>query len=339
MQKSVWGLALALILNSSLWAETSPLDTPKLLPELQVLTLLTQALNDITENQNIDFKIIPITSQSVKILKAPVFSEAKKTEPSLPALSTDDTLINPVDLTAFGYSENSLGPAQNEASSPGLLPLPQARVTGSQKGTSLPFSPSATPVEAAPLGSDPVTEPDVLTQFSPKNTRFGKDRYDSDLFSSVSPNPTIGNTLNLGPAPEPEQSSNNTPEEPGEEATENPEEKKLKQAKEDFKKTMLEFAERTEEIEAFRLVDYYDLKNIFTKNEQVLSVFDDDEIDLRFVENVQTVYDRFGPKDSTAGKQPFERFLNRMQPVVKFQSYRNNFFKAEKQKRARHQPD
>lgn len=339
-QSRLPGFVLVLCFSCFSWGDDFQKDQPKLLPELQVLHLLTQSLNDITESQDIDFRIIPITSQSIKILKSQTFlsDSAPKRKSSLPSLSTDSTLINPVDLTAFGYSDGILNSSQNKETSQGLLPIPQARVAPYSNGSSFQASSFSLPTDSAPLTSNSIIEPDVLTQFTPKIARFGKDRYDSDLFSKNSQNTAPSAELNLGPAPEPENISNEAKEDLAAKSDETPEQKKLKQKKEDFKKTMLEFAERTEDVEAFRLVDYYDLKNIFKENEGVLSKFDDDEIDLRFVANVQTVYDRFGPRDSTQGKRAFENFLKRMQPVVEFQSYRNSF-KAEKRKKARHQPN
>jgi len=108
-----------------------------------------------------------------------------------------------------------------------------------------------------------------------------------------------------------------------------PDKKKEQDARETFQKTMKEFAERTEDKEAFRLVDYYDLKNLIAKHESILPSFENDEIDERFVQNARIIFDRFGDKDGSFDKRPFERFLRRMEPeqiIFRSQDLRQNTF-------------
>jgi hypothetical protein len=76
-------------------------------------------------------------------------------------------------------------------------------------------------------------------------------------------------------------------------------------------------------------VDYYDLKNVLAKHESILPSFEDDEFDGRFIQNAQTIFERFYDKDNADDKKPFERFLKRMQPsevIFRSQDLRKSAF-------------
>ncbi|MFM8270701.1 MAG: hypothetical protein ACKN9V_10980, partial [Pseudomonadota bacterium] len=229
----------------------------------------------------------------------------------LPELTTDPTKINPVDLQAFNIFNNPPSPSGNSGN--GLLPIPQARTVspvGEQRSTA--------PLEAPLKSVEAEKDADVVQGFTPKNTRFGKDRYDAPLFQSSAlansrnnegfQNP--GNPTQNSPSQLPPLFSNDGDKPESKEKEKN----KEQEARESFQKTMKEFAERTEDKEAFRLVDYFDLKNVIAKNESILTSFDDEEFDGRFIKNAQTIFERFSEKDSASDKKPFERFLKRMGP-------------------------
>jgi len=285
--------------------------------EFKVLNLLTRSLAELSLHHRIEFKGNNRENQSHKVVQPQLLGSAEKQDLKLPSLSTDPTLINPVDLAAFSLAASTPDSLKNSSNIGGLLPLPQARTVTPQEKSSK----ATAPKDTSPANVSLSTEADVLTQFNPQTTRFGKDRYDEELFL-VKNSGLANKDISVTESPD-----------------NNSEENLLKQAKEEFEKIMISFAEKTEEIEAFRLVDYYDLKHVFYSNEQTLNLFDDDEIDLRFFDNAQTIYNRFGPKDSSSDKQPFEKFLKRMQPFAELQAYRGQYFKAGKQKKAKHQPN
>ena len=99
---------------------------------------------------------------------------------------------------------------------------------------------------------------------------------------------------------------------------------------------MKEFAERDDEKETFQLVDYFDLRNVLAKNSQLLTSFENDEIDERFVKNAQIVFERFGGRDNAPDKKPFEVFLKKMEPPSpQFKSFNSEMVGGDR-KRVRH---
>lgn len=294
---------------------------------------LTKDLNRLSQHQKIPFQIRGLDQKMILMaepqfpLSQPVKQKGK--EVLLPELSTDPTRINPLDLSAFNLFT---GGTTKEVQNPGILPIPQARVI-SPIGEQSAKDRGA--LDAPLKTQEQINNPDVISGFTPQNTRFGKDRYDTSLFATQS-----NSKNNLG---DPTQTSfNNQPGKnfiqtglTGSSAPDDEEKKKNKEqeARESFQQTMKEFAERTEEKEAFGLVDYYDLKNVLAKHESILPSFEDDEFDGRFLKNARTIFDRFSEKDNADDKKPFERFLKRMQPpedVFRSQDLRRNAFPQSK---------
>lgn len=280
--------------------------------DLFAFSKLTKDLNQVSQYKQLSFRIREL-GQAVPKVSEPQFplSKNKKgsAESPLPPLSTDSTKINPVDIQALGFE----GATATPSSSPGLLPIPQARVVspvGEQSSKGITEAPLKT-LEA-------INNPDVITELTPKTTRFGKDRYDQNLFPSqfqiqpAAQKDEGQGALNLKMSSDKSENSGNLSDSSIDEKEQA--KKKEQEARENFQKTMKEFAERTEEREAFRLVDYYDLKNTLSKHESVLTSLGDDEIDERFVRNAKTIFERFGERDNSTDKKTFEQFLKRMQP-------------------------
>lgn len=290
------------------------------LAPLRAFTELTQTLNSIASSSGISLRISPLGTQPRFISRpqGPALALGSDEKEGLPALTTDDSQINPVDLKELGFSglANIFGVAeiaQDALRAEGLTPLPKARMV-SPVGERTIQEPLDSPFKS----NLKANEPDVIASLAPVNTRFGKDKYDQSVFAPTASPAAPG----IGSAPESiggeSQSdvdqfladSGNAPEE-----SQDPKKKnQLQEARENFQKTMLEFAERTEDKEAFRLVDYYDLKSVLAKNEHLLGMFENEEFDERFVKNAQVIFDRFAEKDSAVDKKPFERFLKRLAP-------------------------
>jgi hypothetical protein len=299
------------------------------LSDLVSFTELTKDLNRLSQHQKIPFQIRGLDQKLILVAQPqlPLTPQVKtKSKQSLlPELSTDPTRINPVDLRALGFAATA---APKETQSSGLLPIPQARVVspvGEQDSN------KRAALDAPIKTQEQVSNPDVIAGLTPQNTRFGKDRYDTSLFPTNSS--SRGNVSNSFAVETGNGQANNSPQagpslNP---APEDEEQKKNKEqeARENFQKTMKEFAERTEEKEAFQLVDYYDLKNVLAKHESILPSFEDDEFDGRFIQNAQTIFERFSDKDNADDKKPFERFLKRMQPsevIFRSQDLRKSAF-------------
>ncbi|NBX77521.1 MAG: hypothetical protein EBQ92_13285 [Proteobacteria bacterium] len=299
------------------------------LNDLISFTELTKDLNRLSQHQKISFQIRGL-DQKLGLVAEPQLPlstqvKSKSKQPLLPELSTDPTQINPVDLGAFGFdSANNL----KENPSGGVLPIPQARVVfpvGEQA------SQPRVALDAPIKNPEAAVNPDVIAGLAPQTTRFGKDRYDTNLFSPSAGTKNSGNVPAFNEAGNVQSNNGLQGALPLTSAPEDADEKKKKEqeARESFQKTMKEFAERTEEKEAFQLVDYYDLKNVLAKHESILHSFEDDEFDGRFLENAKTIFERFSDKDNADDKKPFERFLKRMQPseiIFRSQDFRRNAF-------------
>lgn len=125
--------------------------------QLQMIEQLGQSLEEISMKSAVGVKLLSVTDHTVKISYPPVFSHHEPNKISgqnlldtLPALSTDSTKINPVDITAFGFD------------------IPESRSNHPQgRGV------SSTSIEK---------KKDSLKPFSIRKVRFGKDKYDSNLF-------------------------------------------------------------------------------------------------------------------------------------------------------------
>lgn len=301
------------------------------LAALVSFTKLTKDLNHLSEHSRISFRIQELGQASVLVSRPqlPLSQGTKNGKAVLPEISTDTTKINPIDLEAFGIGNLSqLSETKEASANSGLLPIPQARVVapvGEQRDSRATEAPLKT--------QEALNNPDVITGLTPKTTRFGKDRYDSSLFGEIKP--VAPSNFKSTEAPQPVASADkpadlmNPLAGSNSDQEQDPEKRKEQEARQSFQKTMKEFAERTEEKEAFRLVDYYDLKNVLTKHEGLLSSFEDDEFDERFVRNAQIIFDRFGDKDASEDKKPFQRFIKRMQPeeaVFRSQDLRKSAF-------------
>jgi hypothetical protein len=323
------GLLLSFVSAATFAFEKDDSKNNPALNDLTSFTELTKDLNRISQYHKVPFQIRGLGQKLILVAEPqlPLSPQVKpKTKQALlPELSTDPTKINPVDLGAFGVVNTA---AAKETQSSGLLPIPQARVVSpvGEQGSN-----TRAALDAPIKTQEQVSNPDVINGLTPQNTRFGKDRYDTSLFptnpssrgnlsNSVSletgngqANNSLQASLPMNPAPEDEEQKKN----------------KEKEARENFQKTMKEFAERTEEKEAFQLVDYYDLKNVLAKHESILPSFEDDEFDGRFIQNAQTIFERFSDKDNADDKKPFERFLKRMQPsevIFRSQDLRKSAF-------------
>lgn len=289
--------------------------------DLLAFSELTKNINHLFRHEKIPYQFQGFSPRATVVAEPQLplsnLAAKKSTKDILPSLSTDSTKINPVDLAAFGIS-NLAGSGGSASPKGGLLPIPQARMV-SPVGEQLTKEALDAPLKTEASQKNQ----DVLVGLTPKSTRFGSDRYDETVFQSLnnSKNSSINgvpgvsgsaSTKNQYPAPVPINFSDDEKEK---------QKNKEQEARESFQQTMKEFAERTEEKEAFRLVDYYDLKNVLSKNESILSSFENDEFDERFIRNAQTIFERFADKDSALDKKPFEKFLKRVQPEpVMFQS-------------------
>ena len=320
-----WGLLAVLIASAPVCFASEEIEKESpLFGNLAAFNALANDLVQLSQHEKIPFSLKPI-SQPARLTSKPQFPlQAKKEgklDEGLPALSTDPSKINPVDIQAFGLIPNS----NAVGSTTGGLPLPQARVVspvGEQSSREMTEAPRST--------LESINNPEVLTGLTPRTTRFGKDPYDKNLFlSQPMPRSSTGSTEPGSMSGDNKQalSINGGPSESSSDA--DPDKKKEQDARETFQKTMKEFAERTEDKEAFRLVDYYDLKNLIAKHESILPSFENDEIDERFVQNARIIFDRFGDKDGSFDKRPFERFLRRMEPeqiIFRSQDLRQNTF-------------
>lgn len=290
------------------------------LAPLRALVDLTDHLNSVADSSGVSIHIPPLGTlvRWISRPQGPALGPQKGETTDLPALTTDDSQMNPVDLKELGFSglANISGVAeiaQDALRGEGLTPLPKARMV-SPVGERTVQEPLDSPFKSALKAN----EPDVIPSLAPVNTRFGKDKYDQSVFAPTTPSAAqeFGSTSErLGEENQSEKDNflENRDQDPKE--TQDPKKKnQLQEARENFQKTMLEFAERTEDKEAFRLVDYYDLKNVLAKNEHLLSMFENEEFDERFIKNAQVIFDRFADKDSAVDKKPFERFLKRLAP-------------------------
>jgi len=289
------------------------------LSSLNAFQELTQNLNQIAQKNQVALSIPQISVQPLQVSKSQVLPFASAKTPSassvksLPDLSVDKTQIN---LGNYGNLNNLIETAQDALKSQGLLAIPQARLVEPNVGEKWN---SKQPLESPPSKQEAGREADVLTDLGSQNTRFGKDRYDKNPFQTnneiqKAPLPVANNSLGFNSPPSSNSTTEIVPEAENKNPEEDPEIKKQKEARASFEKTMQEFAERTEEKESFQLVDYYDLRNVLSKNESLLNSYENDEIDERFVKNVQTIYERFGEKDNSFERRSLEKFLKRMQP-------------------------
>ncbi len=295
------------------------------LASLNSFQQLTQNLNQIAQRNQVSFKIPPIAQELPKMSRPQLFeAKASQLKPSneLPALSVDKTRVSSQELNQLGFDSygnlNSLiETAQDTLKSEGFLNLPKARVLDPSVGEKWNNKQA---LDSPPRKEVEAENADVLTALSPKNTRFGKDRYDNNPFQGKpeSQASSIPNWNNAGDSSASSQTLAPLPveitESKDKEEDEDPEVKRQREARENFEKTMKEFAERTEDKEAFQLVDYYDLRNVLFKNENLLGSFENDDIDERFIKNAKTIFDRFGEKDSSSERRSFEKFLKRVQP-------------------------
>ncbi|NBX82802.1 hypothetical protein EBQ90_06915 [bacterium] len=316
---------LIFVCSGALWASERASIEGQKNPAIELAPLrafidLTDQLNSVADSSGVSVRIAPIGTlvRWMSRPEGPALSPQKGKKVGLPALTTDDSQINSVDLKELGLSglANISGVAQiaqDALRSEGLTPLPMARMVSPVGERSV-----QEPLDAPLKSTLKANEPDVIGSLAPVNTRFGKDKYDQSVFTPTASPASQG----FGPAPESvvegnQSDANQFLANNGNDSEESQDPKKknqLQEARENFQKTMLEFAERTEDKEAFRLVDYYDLKNVLAKNEHLLGMFENEEFDERFVKNAQVIFDRFADKDSAVDKKPFERFLKRLAP-------------------------
>lgn len=304
----------------SLRGKASELDPKSGMNEFPVLRNIEKSLNQLATKSKIKERISSITEPLPKVSEAPVIKaipNEKVAASMLPTLSTDPTRINKVDINQTGFegisNAGDLWKAADAAiEKQSILPLPVARVVpevGEKYARVLP--------KESPLLNSAFSQGlDTIPQLAPQNTRFGKDKYDQEkLFkeekpkvsSLVPPSPLLANP-NLSPG--------GPMEDPFQEEKDKEKEKELeeKRAREKLDKVILEYAERTEEKSAFNLVDYYDLKGLVSENQELLGKIQDEEFDERFLKNARLIYERFGTKDNSEDKEPFEKFLRRLEP-------------------------
>ncbi|NBX93807.1 MAG: hypothetical protein EBQ85_11305 [Proteobacteria bacterium] len=284
---------------------------------LSVLKILGNNLNSIAQKAQVKERVTSITDKVTPEKRSVPSNTASEKDAVqlLPPLSTDPTRINKVDvdqlsLESAGNANSLWKTGQDALEKAGGLPLPTARVVpevGERAGTKGP--------KEAPLQSpEDLTNSDTLPQLQPQKTRFGKDKYDDKLFKEEKPVlPT------WGPAPQAENTGPAVawaadPQAQDEKDKDQEKEQAEKKAREQLNKVILEYAERTEDKGAFSLVDYYDLRGLVAKNQDLIGKIQNDEFDDRFIKNARTIYERFGNKDSSEDKEPFEQFLRRMQP-------------------------
>lgn len=302
------------------------LDSKSTPGQFLILKNLENSFNQLATQSKIKERITSL-SESVSAVKKEVLAKVsaapvvnpipseKEAAGMLPKLTTDPTRINKVDINQTGLegvgNAGELWKAADAAiQKQTSLPLPVARVVpevGEKRNR-------AAPKEAPLTNPSSAQDPDTIPQLTPQTTRFGKDKYDQEkLFNEeklkgiplISPSPSFSSSQYQPPLEEKEQDK------------EKEKELEEKKAREKLDKVILEYAERTEEKSAFNLVDYYDLKGLVSENQELLGKIQDDEFDERFLKNARVIYERFGSKDNSEDKEPFEKFLRRLQPPTR----------------------
>lgn len=339
---------------------TSPLlssegKTKSELFEFKSLTFLTDELNQIAQKSDVPFQIrLKNDREKPKGPVAIILLSPKSQVGNDPLsdLSNNSSNKSKGELDRFDKTP-VIGELEGKSKTDGegalrfSLPLPTARVLSPVQSTW-----SSKDVTDAPPRLKPTDEKDSISLFTPKATRFGADRYDSNLFGLQPPSTTKSERNAFQAAPEPIQSKSSMPMMPlstdlklgavgvGGASKLPPQEENQKDPKkealEKLQKGIKEFAERDEEKDAFTLADYYDVRGLLSTHSGLLAKMESEELDERFIKNARSIYERFGDKDNSPDKKSFEQFLKRLEPPAQVLQGSGNLPSAKSRNSSRH---